>query len=108
MAAAAMVFLLGGNEDQQKHAAALALKSVLGLVCDPVGGLVEVPCIARNANLTAIAITSANMVLSGIKSFIPFNEVVKAMKQIGSAIPESLRETAEGGLAVTPTAKKVL
>jgi L-serine dehydratase len=105
MAAALMVFLYGGNEQAQHHAAALALKSTLGLVCDPVGGLVEVPCIKRNANLTSIAITSANMALSGIKSFIPFKEVVKAMKQIGSAIPETLRETAEGGLAVTPTGK---
>jgi L-serine dehydratase len=108
MAAAAMIFLYGGDEETGHHAAAIALKSALGLVCDPVGGLVEVPCIKRNANLAAVAITSANMALSGIKSFIPFKEVVGAMKQVGSAIPKSLRETAGGGLAVTPTGKEYL
>jgi len=107
MAAAAMVFLLDGDEEQQRQAATLALKSLLGLVCDPVAGLVEVPCIKRNATLTSVAITSANMALCGVKSVIPFDEVLGAMKQIGSELPQSLRETAEGGLAVTPSGKRI-
>jgi len=106
MAAAAMVYLMGGNPDQSENAAALALKSLLGLVCDPVAGLVEVPCVKRNANCTSIAITSANMAIAGIKSFIPFDEVILAMKQIGQSMPSELRETAQGGCAATATGKK--
>jgi len=105
MAAASMVFLLGGTSEQSENAAALALKSLLGLVCDPVAGLVEVPCVKRNANCTSIAITSANMSLAGIKSYIPFGEVVLAMKQIGQSMAPELKETAQGGCAATGTGK---
>lgn len=107
MAAAGMVCLLGGNEQQYQHAAALAIKSTMGLVCDPVGGLVEVPCIKRNANSASIAITSANMALAGIKSVIPLNEVITAMKRVGKDLPSSLKETSQGGVAVTRTAKEI-
>ena len=107
MAAAAMAFLMGGNAKQSENAAALALKSLLGLVCDPVAGLVEVPCVKRNANCTSIAITSANMAFAGIESFIPFDEVILAMKQIGQSMPPELRETAQGGCAATETGRKV-
>ena len=105
MAAASMVFLMGGTYERSENAAALALKSLLGLVCDPVAGLVEVPCVKRNANCTSIAITSANMSLAGIDSFIPFDEVILAMKKIGQTMPSELRETALGGCAVTETGK---
>ena len=107
MAAAAMVFLMDGTKQQSENAAALALKSLLGLVCDPVAGLVEVPCVKRNANCASIAITSANMSLAGIESYIPFDEVVPAMKQIGQSLPSDLRETALGGCAVTATGKRI-
>jgi len=107
MAAAAMVCLMGGDGAQSENAAALALKSLLGLVCDPVAGLVEVPCVKRNANCTSIAISSANMALAGIASVIPFGEVVLAMKQIGQGMPPELRETALGGCAATDTGKKI-
>ncbi len=103
MAAAALVDLLGGTNRQVAHAAALALKNCLGLACDPVAGLVEVPCIKRNGILAVQAIASADMALSGIESFIPIDEVIDAMYQIGINMPASVRETAEGGLAVTPT-----
>jgi len=106
MAAAAMVYLMDGTSEQSDNAAALALKSLLGLVCDPVAGLVEVPCVKRNANCTSIAITSANMALAGIKSYIPFDEVILVMKQIGQSMPSELRETAQGGCAATDTGKK--
>jgi len=107
MAAAGMVCLLGGNEKQYQHAAALAMKSTMGLVCDPVCGLVEVPCIKRNANCSSIAITSANMALAGIKSVIPLNEVITAMKRVGKDLPTSLKETSQGGVADTKTAKEI-
>jgi len=107
MAAAAMVFLMDGSSGQSEHAAALALKSLLGLVCDPVAGLVEVPCVKRNANCTSLAITSANMALAGIESYIPFDEVVLAMKQIGQSMSSELKETAQGGCAATDTGKKL-
>jgi len=107
MAAAGMVSLLGGTAEQSENAAALALKSLLGLVCDPVAGLVEVPCVKRNANSSSIAITSANMSIAGINSVLPFDEVVLAMKQIGSSMPSELRETAQGGCAVTETGKRI-
>jgi len=107
MAAAAMVFLMDGTNMQSENAAALALKSLLGLVCDPVAGLVEVPCVKRNANCTSIAITSANMALAGIESFIPLDEVILAMKQIGQSMPSDLKETAQGGCAATETGKRL-
>lgn len=107
MAAAGMVHLLGGSDEQCQNAAALALKSIMGLVCDPVAGLVEVPCIKRNGNLSSIAITSANMALSGIKSVIPLSEVISAMKLVGKDMPTSLKETSQGGIAYTKTAKEI-
>jgi L-serine dehydratase len=107
MAAGGMVYLMDGTYEQSENAAALALKSLLGLVCDPVAGLVEVPCVKRNANCASIAITSANMSISGIKSVIPFDEVIKAMKKIGQGMPASLKETAEGGCAATDTGKRI-
>jgi len=107
MAAAALAQLMGGSAAQSENAAALALKALLGLVCDPVAGLVEVPCVKRNANCSSIAITSANMALAGIESVIPFNEVVLAMKQIGQNMPSELKETALGGCAVSETGKRI-
>jgi len=107
MAAATAVELAGGNAEQTGHAAALALKSFLGLVCDPVAGLVEVPCVKRNAMAAVIAMTSAEMALAGIKSAIPLDEVIDAMASIGRQMPCSLKETAQGGLAVTPTGEMI-
>lgn len=103
MAAAALVQLRGGSPAQCAHAVAIALKNQLGLVCDPVAGLVEVPCIKRNAAGVMCAITAADMALAGITSVIPADEVVVAMGEVGAALPCSLRETAQGGLAATPT-----
>ena len=107
MAAAAAVELMGGSPQMCAHACAMALKSVLGLVCDPVAGLVEVPCVKRNASGAANALIAAEMALAGIESTIPVDEVIGAMKAIGDAMPKTLKETAEGGLADTPTAKKI-
>jgi L-serine dehydratase len=107
MAAAAAVELMGGTPQMSAHACAMALKSVLGLVCDPVAGLVEVPCVKRNASGAANALIAAEMALAGIESTIPVDEVIGAMKAIGDTMPKSLKETAEGGLADTPTAKKI-
>ncbi len=107
MAAAAAVEMLGGSPEQALHAGAMALKSVLGLVCDPVAGLVEIPCIKRNASGTVNALLQADLALAGVKSNIPFHEVVDAMYIIGKQMDPSLRETAMGGLAVTPTGLKL-
>lgn len=101
MAAAAAVELAGGNPVMAAHASAMAIKNVLGLVCDPVAGLVEVPCVTRNASGAANALVSAEMALAGIESYIPADEVIGAMKAVGDAMPHSLKETAEGGLAAT-------
>jgi len=105
MAAAAVVELAGGTAEQAGHAAAFALQGLLGLVCDPVGGLVEVPCVARNATAVAVALAAVEMALAGIEFPIPLDEVVSAMGQVGRSLPPSLRETALGGLAATPTAR---
>lgn len=107
MAAAAIVELLGGTPDQALHAAAMTIKNILGLVCDPIAGLVEAPCVKRNAIGTANALISADMALAGIKSIIPFDEVIEAMYKVGRALPCELRETALGGLAATPTGVKI-
>ena len=107
MAAGAVVELLGGKPEQAFHAAAMALKNVLGLVCDPVAGLVEIPCIKRNASGVANAMLCADLALSGVKSRIPFDEVIGAMFAVGKALPSALRETALGGLAATPTGKRL-
>lgn len=107
MAAAALVELGGGSPVQSAHAAAIALKCVLGLVCDPVAGLVEIPCIKRNASGVATAFMAAEMALAGIESAIPADEVILAMKRVGDAMPSSLKETAEGGLAATVTGQRL-
>ncbi len=107
MAAAAIVELYGGTPEMAFDAAAIALKSILGLVCDPVAGLVEVPCSKRNATGVVNAMACADMALAGVKSAIPFDEVVDAMYKIGKVMPVTLRETAMGGLATTPTGEAV-
>ncbi|MCR5757660.1 MAG: L-serine ammonia-lyase, iron-sulfur-dependent, subunit alpha [Selenomonas sp.] len=107
MAAGALVELAGGSPVQIGNAVALAIKNLLGLVCDPVAGLVEVPCVKRNGFAVVEAMLAADMALSGIDSVIPVDEVIEAMNRIGKALPKSLRETSEGGLAVTATAKAI-
>lgn len=107
MAAAALVEVLGGNPQMVSNACAIALKNILGLVCDPVAGLVEVPCIKRNAMGAVNALIAADMALAGIESVIPADEVIAAMKFVGSVMPVSLKETSEGGLAATPTARRL-
>lgn len=103
MAAACIVELLGGSPEMISHAVAITLKCILGLVCDPVAGLVEIPCIKRNASGVTLAFTAAELALAGIKSAIPADEAIEALKRVGDGLPASLRETAEGGLAITPT-----
>lgn len=103
MAAAALVEMAGGTPDMSAHACAIALKNQLGLVCDPIAGLVEVPCIKRNAGGVACALTAAELALAGVHSVIPVDEVIDAMREVGDAMPCALRETAQGGLAATPT-----
>lgn len=103
MAAAALVELCKGTPSQAAHACAIAIKNQLGLVCDPVAGLVEIPCIKRNVSGIAIAFTAAEMALAGIESKIPVDECIGAMRQVGDLLPCSLKETAQGGLATTPT-----
>ncbi|MCK6256973.1 L-serine ammonia-lyase, iron-sulfur-dependent, subunit alpha [Fictibacillus sp. KIGAM418] len=107
MAAAAIVELAGGTPSQSAEAMAIALKNMLGLVCDPVAGLVEVPCVKRNAMGASNAIVAADMALAGIKSRIPCDEVIDAMYKIGQSMPTALKETAQGGLAATPTAREL-
>lgn len=107
MAAGAVTEMAGGTPEQVSHALALALKNLLGLVCDPVAGLVEVPCVKRNAFGAAHALLAAEMALAGIESVIPADEVISAMHHIGLSMPKSLRETSEGGLAKTPTALRI-
>lgn len=104
MAAAAIVELAGGTPKMIGDAVAIALKNVLGLVCDPVAGLVEVPCVKRNAAGVAGAFVAAELALAGISSVIPVDEAILAMKRVGDAMVPALKETAEGGLAATPTA----
>jgi L-serine dehydratase len=103
MAAAALVQMEGGTPRQVGMAVALALKNALGLVCDPVAGLVEVPCVRRNAFYAVQALVAADMALAGVESVIPVDEVIDTMRQVGAAMPVSLRETSQGGLARTPT-----
>ena len=101
MAAGAVAQMLGGSPEAAFHAAAIAIKNQLGLVCDPVAGLVEIPCIKRNTGGVAIALSAADMALAGVESRIPFDDVVEAMNRVGKALPAALRETAGGGLATT-------
>ena len=107
MAAGALVSLRGGTNEQIGHAVAMALKNLMGLVCDPVAGLVEVPCVKRNVIGVVNAISAADMTLAGIESRIPVDEVIDAMGEVGRRMPVEFRETALGGLAATPTGKAV-
>lgn len=107
MAAAALVCAKGGSAHQGAQAVAITLKNMMGLICDPVAGLVEVPCVKRNALGSSQAVVSADMALAGIESVIPPDEVVAAMYQVGRQMPGIFKETAEGGLAVTPTAQRL-
>ena len=107
MAAAALVHLQGGSPVQMAHACAMALKNLLGLVCDPVAGLVEVPCVKRNVAGAMNALACAEMALAGIPSAIPCDEVIDAMRAVGDSLPSALRETGLGGLAATPTGRRV-
>ncbi|MCM3725986.1 L-serine ammonia-lyase, iron-sulfur-dependent, subunit alpha [Neobacillus cucumis] len=107
MAAAAIVEMAGGSPNQCAEAMAITLKNMLGLVCDPVAGLVEVPCVKRNAMGAANAMVAADMALAGITSRIPCDEVIDAMYRIGQSMPTALKETAQGGLAATPTGREL-
>ena len=107
MAAAAVAEMAGGTNEEVLHAFALCLKNTLGLACDPVAGLVEVPCVKRNACLAVMAITAAEMALAGVKSVIPPDEVIEAMNEIGRLMPVALKETSDGGLAQTETGKAI-
>lgn len=103
MGSAALAFLRGGSCETCLHAAALTIKSLLGLACDPVGGIVECPCIKRNGMLVANAILAADLALASVRSLIPLDEVIDTMKEIGQMLPPAIRETSLGGLAQTPS-----
>lgn len=107
MAAGGLTYLLGGSNEQISSAVAITIKSMLGIVCDPVCGLVEVPCIKRNVSGCMIAISSSQMAMAGISSVIPTDEVIDAMRRVGEQLPECLKETAKGGLATTETACEI-
>lgn len=107
MGAAALCYLGGGDAQAVCHAAAIAIKSLLGLVCDPVAGLVEVPCVKRNAAGAMIAMSSADMALAGIRSAVPPDEVILAMRDVGDKMDVSLRETGLGGVAGTPFGQRM-
>ena len=107
MAAAALVELMGGTPAQCADACAIAIANQLGLVCDPVAGLVEIPCIKRNVSGLMIAFSSADLALAGIEAKIPADECLDAMRHVGDVLPDSLKETAKGGLAATPTGQRL-
>ena len=107
MAAGAVAYLNGGGNEEIVHASALALKNLLGLACDPIAGLVEVPCVKRNVIGAVNAVTSADLAIAGVRSAVPADEVIDAMRDIGIQMPRSIRETGEGGLAGTPTGLKI-
>lgn len=107
MAAGAVVYLYGGTPEQSFHAASIAFIHVLGLVCDPIAGLVEYPCTFRNASGVVNAFISADMALAGIKSIVPFDEVCQAVGEVGAGLPATLRETGLGGLAGTNTGREI-
>lgn len=107
MASGALAYLNGGDGESITHAVAMSFKNLIGLVCDTVGGLVEVPCIKRNVGGAVIAIASADMAIAGIRSRIPPDEVIDAVREVGESLPRTLRETGEGGLAATPTGKRI-
>ncbi|MCM8711097.1 L-serine ammonia-lyase, iron-sulfur-dependent, subunit alpha [Clostridium sp. SYSU_GA19001] len=112
MGAAAVVEMMGGTPEMALNAGAIVIKNILGLVCDPIAGLVEAPCAKRNVSGAVSALTTADLVMSGVKSIIPFDDTVLAMYKVGRQIPCELRETALGGLAATPSGielrKKIL
>lgn len=108
MAAAALVLAAGGNAEQAGYAIAITLQNMLGLICDPVAGLVEIPCVHRNAMGASQAMISADMALAGVKTAIPVDEVVTCMYNVGRSLPAAFRETAEGGLAQTPTGREIM
>lgn len=103
MGAAAVVEALGGTPKQSTEAASFAFMNIMGLVCDPIGGFVEFPCSLRNASGIMNALSCADLAMAGIESLVPFDEVVDAMARVGRALPESLRETGKGGVAITST-----
>ena len=105
MAAAALVFLHGGSEAQMANAVAIALKNLMGLICDPVAGLVEVPCVKRNAIGAMNALTAAELSLAGISSAIPVDEVIDAMRRVGDMMSSDVKETGNGGVAASKTGK---
>lgn len=107
MAAGAIVELLSGSNNMIINSSALALKNILGLVCDPIAGLVEVPCVKRNAFFAIHAVSASELALAGVESVVPFDEIVAAMKQIGNLMAPSLKESSEGGLATTETGCKI-
>lgn len=107
MAAAAIVEMAGGSPEASFDAASFSLVNIMGLVCDPIGGLVEYPCALRNASGVVNALISADLALAGVKSLVPFDEVVDAMYRVGKMMPEALRETALGGVATTPTGERL-
>jgi len=107
MAAGAAVCMCGGTNEMIANACGFSLMNALGLVCDPVAGLVQLPCAMRNASQTVNALTSADVALSGAPCLIPADEVIEAMYRVGKALPSALKETAEGGLAATPSAQKI-
>ncbi|NMB08241.1 MAG: L-serine ammonia-lyase, iron-sulfur-dependent, subunit alpha [Tissierellia bacterium] len=107
MAAGAIIEMIGGEPETSLHGASFALLNIMGLVCDPVAGLVEFPCALRNASGVINALVSADLAMAGVKSMVPFDEVVEAMYKVGKAMPESLRETALGGVAATPTGEDI-
>ena len=107
MAAAGLTYIRGGSEEAVAHSCSMALANLLGLVCDPVAGLVEVPCVKRNVIGAVNAVTSSDMAMAGIRTRIPPDEVIDAMKEVGEALPSRLRETGEGGLAATPSGMKI-
>ncbi|ASF39425.1 L-serine dehydratase, iron-sulfur-dependent subunit alpha [Halobacillus halophilus] len=107
MAAAAIVEMAGGTPSQSAEAMAITLKNMLGLICDPVAGLVEVPCVKRNAMGASNAVVAADMALAGVTSRIPCDEVIDAMYKVGQRMPSAFRETAQGGLAATPTGREL-
>lgn len=107
MAAAAVTELMGGNANQSIQAAAMALMNTIGLVCDPVGGYVEVPCVSRNAFYAVHAVSASQLAIAGLTSPIPPDEVIGAMASVGRMLPPELRETGEGGLADTPTGRRI-
>ena len=108
MGAAALCYLAGGSSEAVCHAAVIAIKSLLGLVCDPVAGLVEVPCVKRNAAGAMIAMSSADLALAGVRSQVPPDEVIDAMREVGDKMDVSLRETGLGGVAATPFGQTIV